>query len=86
MKHDSYARFLKSPLYKQSVLAEMEGKPLPFADLVALDNGHDDENKNYTKVREMVQVLEATEINIGVDNFHAALTQQIKQNKMGEKK
>ena len=30
MKHDSYARFLKSDLYRQCVVAEMEGKPLPF--------------------------------------------------------
>ncbi len=29
MKQDSYVRFLKSDLYKASVMAEMEGKPLP---------------------------------------------------------
>lgn len=30
MKQDSYSRFLKSDLYKQCVMSEMEGKPLPF--------------------------------------------------------
>ncbi|XP_028390915.1 regulator of G-protein signaling 12-like isoform X2 [Dendronephthya gigantea] len=29
MKFDSYARFLKSELYRQCVVCEMEGKPLP---------------------------------------------------------
>ncbi|XP_012579515.1 PREDICTED: regulator of G-protein signaling 12 [Condylura cristata] len=31
MKFDSYARFLKSPLYQECVLAEVEGRPLPDA-------------------------------------------------------
>ena len=30
MRQDSYPRFLKSDLYKQCVVAEMEGKALPF--------------------------------------------------------
>ena len=29
MKFDSYARFLKSPLYQECMLAEVEGRPLP---------------------------------------------------------
>lgn len=29
MKFDSYARFVKSPLYRQCLLAEAEGRPLP---------------------------------------------------------
>ncbi|XP_041049712.1 regulator of G-protein signaling 14-like [Carcharodon carcharias] len=29
MKFDSYTRFVKSPLYRQCVLAEVEGQPLP---------------------------------------------------------
>ena len=32
MKQDSYTRFLRSPLYKDSVLAELEGMPLPFSE------------------------------------------------------
>lgn len=32
MKFDSYSRFLKSDLYKDALLADMAGKPLPFAD------------------------------------------------------
>jgi regulator of G-protein signaling len=35
MKFDSFSRFLKSDLYKDSLMAEMSGKALPFAD--ALD-------------------------------------------------
>ena len=30
MKFDSFSRFLKSDLYKESLVAEMSGKPLPF--------------------------------------------------------
>ncbi|XP_071947707.1 regulator of G-protein signaling 12-like [Antedon mediterranea] len=30
MKYDSYARFLKSDLYKQCIVAELEGRPLPI--------------------------------------------------------
>ena len=30
MKQDSFPRFLKSELYKQCILAEMESLPLPF--------------------------------------------------------
>lgn len=29
MKFDSYTRFLKSPLYQECILAEVEGRPLP---------------------------------------------------------
>lgn len=32
MKQDSYPRFLKSELYKQCIIAEMEGLPLPYPD------------------------------------------------------
>jgi len=35
MKFDSFSRFLKSDLYKESLMAEMAGRELPFAD--ALD-------------------------------------------------
>jgi hypothetical protein len=45
MRQDSYARFLKSPLYKDSVLAEMEGRCLPFSEdaesLDSLDSASD---------------------------------------------
>ena len=30
MKQDSYPRFLKSDIYKQCIIAELEGLPLPF--------------------------------------------------------
>ena len=30
MKFDSFSRFLKSDLYKESLMAEMAGKPLPM--------------------------------------------------------
>ena len=30
MKFDSYPRFLKSDVYRQCLVAEMEGVPLPF--------------------------------------------------------
>ena len=30
MKHDCYSRFIKSEIYKQCVVSEMEGTPLPF--------------------------------------------------------
>lgn len=29
MKFDSYARFVKSPLYQECMLSEVEGRPLP---------------------------------------------------------
>jgi len=41
MKLDSYSRFLKSPLYRQCMLSEMEGGPLP---LEAADNSSLDQN------------------------------------------
>uniref|UniRef100_A0A3Q1MTC8 Regulator of G protein signaling 12 n=1 Tax=Bos taurus TaxID=9913 RepID=A0A3Q1MTC8_BOVIN len=34
MKFDSYTRFLKSPLYQECILAEVEGRPLPDAQQV----------------------------------------------------
>ena len=30
MKLDSYARFLKSNMYKECIMSEMEGKSIPF--------------------------------------------------------
>jgi len=30
MKQDKFGRFLKSDLYQQAVLAEIDGKPFPF--------------------------------------------------------
>ena len=42
MKTDSYPRFLKSDVYKESVLAEMENKPLPF-------NGEEEKSKDDVK-------------------------------------
>ncbi len=40
MKFDSFSRFLKSDLYKEAMVAEMSGRPLPFADDAAVhDNG-----------------------------------------------
>jgi hypothetical protein len=33
MKQDTYPRFLKSDIYKQAVIAEMEGKPFPCLDI-----------------------------------------------------
>ena len=30
MKLDSYSRFLKSPLFRQCMVCEMEGRPLPL--------------------------------------------------------
>ena len=41
MKLDSYSRFLKSTLYRQCMLSEMEGRVLP---LEAADNGSFDFN------------------------------------------
>uniref|UniRef100_A0A8D0G8B6 Regulator of G-protein signaling 12 n=1 Tax=Sphenodon punctatus TaxID=8508 RepID=A0A8D0G8B6_SPHPU len=34
MKFDSYTRFLKSPLYQECILAEVEGRPLPVPQCV----------------------------------------------------
>lgn len=31
MKYDSYTRFLKSPVYKECIMCEMEGKPIPYS-------------------------------------------------------
>ncbi|XP_033109844.1 regulator of G-protein signaling 12-like [Anneissia japonica] len=39
MKYDSYARFLKCDLYKECIMAEMEGRPLPIQ--VSDSNGND---------------------------------------------
>ena len=38
MKFDSYQRFLKSEIYKECVLLELQGKPLPYQN----DSGCDD--------------------------------------------
>jgi len=35
MKHDSFARFLKSDVYKTALISEMEGRPLPHSRLPA---------------------------------------------------
>jgi len=35
MKHDSFARFLKSDIYKQALIDEMEGRPIPHTSLPA---------------------------------------------------
>jgi len=35
MKHDSFARFLKSDVYKEALIGEMEGKPLRYISLPA---------------------------------------------------
>ncbi|XP_067899346.1 regulator of G-protein signaling 14-like isoform X2 [Heterodontus francisci] len=47
MKFDSYTRFVKSPLYQQCVLAEVEGQPLPGSysrqTSPALEHRHDKE-------------------------------------------
>ena len=45
MRHDSYARFLKSSLYKAFVMAEMEGKPLLTGDNLSLDSNASDDRK-----------------------------------------
>ncbi|XP_018111611.1 regulator of G-protein signaling 14 [Xenopus laevis] len=37
MKFDSYARFVKSPLYQECMLAEVEGRPLPNLNLSQSD-------------------------------------------------
>lgn len=44
MKFDSYPRFLKSDLYRQCVVSEMEGTSLPF------DDEKRDKNKLLKKV------------------------------------
>uniref|UniRef100_UPI00398EA8E6 regulator of G-protein signaling 14-like isoform X2 n=1 Tax=Pristiophorus japonicus TaxID=55135 RepID=UPI00398EA8E6 len=48
MKFDSYTRFVKSPLYQQCVLAEVEGQPLPGSNSQqrnpALEHRHDQES------------------------------------------
>jgi len=31
MKYDSYSRFLKSNMYKECIMSEMEGKPIPYS-------------------------------------------------------
>ena len=46
MKLDSYSRFLKSPLYRQCMLSEMEGKPLP---LDADSDLNDSESRNSSR-------------------------------------
>jgi len=35
MKHDSFARFLKSDIYKEALIGEMEGRPLLYTCLPA---------------------------------------------------
>ena len=49
MKQDSYSRFLKSPLYKDSVLAEMEGRPLPFSEDAESIDSVDSDRKSLKK-------------------------------------
>ena len=45
MKFDSYPRFLKSDLYRQYLVADMEGLPLPF------EEEKPDKGKLFKKVR-----------------------------------
>ncbi len=54
MKFDSFSRFLKSDLYKEATEAEMQGKPLPFADKldpdIMLDPESQEKQQHHGKV------------------------------------
>ena len=59
MKQDSYPRFLKSELYKQCVVAEMEGKPLPFSGQGDDEPRPREEKKVGTRPTELVGLVDA---------------------------
>ena len=40
MKYDSYSRFLKSHMYKECIMSEMEGKPIPYTKTPVQATGH----------------------------------------------
>ena len=50
MKQDSYVRFLKSDLYKECVVGEVEGRPLPHSEVE--DEEWEDDNANIDKVKQ----------------------------------
>ena len=49
MKQDSYVRFLKSDLYKECVVREMEGRPLPHIGPEEQTEWEEDDNGNIDK-------------------------------------
>ncbi|GAB6023290.1 hypothetical protein CHUAL_008099 [Chamberlinius hualienensis] len=51
MKFDSYARFLKSPLYQDCALKEAAGEPLPYLGDKNLDTDSTDNLKDYKKCK-----------------------------------
>lgn len=60
MKTDSYSRFLKCDLYRECMVAEMEGRPLPFPGEEASPRKEDVEKRKVhffrkKKVKETVQ-------------------------------
>ncbi|XP_072447238.1 regulator of G-protein signaling 14-like isoform X1 [Chiloscyllium punctatum] len=59
MKFDSYTRFVKSPLYQQCVLAEVEGKPLPGDTSQELEHSHDKESASLYDVKKQKKKLKS---------------------------
>ena len=49
MKFDSFSRFLKSDLYKESLMAEMAGKPLPMDTLAPKESAQENSNNSDQK-------------------------------------
>ncbi len=45
MKYDSYTRFLKSNMYKECIMNEMEGKSIPYSKLQQISLNNDDRSK-----------------------------------------